>query len=326
MLDAFGRRHVYLRVAVTDRCNLRCGYCMPAKGVPWKRREEILTFDEIGRAVGIFAGLGICKVRLTGGEPTVRPGLVDLARRLARVPGVETLALTTNGVTLEEMAQPFWDAGVRNLNVSLDTLQRSRFEKITGRDRLPEVLRGIAAALAAGFAPLKLNTVVLGTVNDDELLNFVELARGQAINLRFIEYMPVKGNAWSQSRFVPFESMREAIGRVHSLVRVGHGEHTGGVAKDFSIEGFQGRISFITPLSDSFCARCNRLRLTPEGRLKTCLFAPSGLDLKAPMRAGASDEELAALIRAAVAAKPAAHLPMGEMGCGTDAAMNEIGG
>lgn len=326
MIDRFGRRHVYLRLAVTDRCNLRCTYCMPPAGVPWKERAAVLTFEEIERVVRVLTAMGICKVRLTGGEPTVRPGLPGLAARLAAIPGVETLALTTNGVSLEDLARPFRDAGVSKLNVSLDTLRRDRFTRITGRDRLREVLRGIEAALSAGFSPIKLNVVVMGGINDDELCDFVEFSRHRPLNVRFIELMPFKGNGWNPGLHVPFGRMRDAIGERYGLVPAGRLEKTGGVAKDFSIAGFRGNISFITPLSESFCARCNRLRVTADGQLKTCLFYAPELSLRDALRRGASDDELAGLVQDALARKPEAHPDVEDMNREADLSMTQIGG
>ncbi len=325
MIDPFGRRHVYLRLALTHRCNLNCTYCRPS-GCGTVTTGPILPSGSILRLVRIFAALGICKVRLTGGEPTLRPDLPDLVSRIAAVQGIGTLALTTNGVTLGSLAAPLRRAGVENLNVSLDSLRRERFLKITGRDLLPAVLKGIGAALEAGFEPLKLNTVVMGGVNDDELLEFVELARSKPVNIRFIEYMPFRENGWSREGFVSHERMRERIERVHRLVPVGQGEHTGGVAKDFSVEGFRGQISFITPLSDVFCDRCNRLRVTADGKLKTCLFAPAGLDLAKALAREASDAAVARLILEALASKPEKHPEAEELRAGQDLPMNEIGG
>ncbi len=326
MRDAFGREHVYLRVALTDYCNLNCAYCRPHGGPAGPSRVAPLDADALERLVRVLAGLGIRKVRLTGGEPTVRPDLVEIVRRLRGLPGIETLALTTNGVHLARLAVPLRDAGLEKLNVSLDSLRPERFEAITGRSKLDAVLRGIEAALAAGFEPLKVNVVVVRGVNDDELLDFVALGRDRAINVRFIEYMPFRENGWRREGLVPFEEMRDRIAARHALAPVGRGERTGGVAKDFAAAGHAGLISFITPISEDFCGRCNRLRITADGRLKTCLFAPAGVDLARALREGADDGALAMLVLEALASKPEAHPAAEELCARQDQAMNVIGG
>lgn len=325
MRDRHGREHVYLRLAITDRCNLACSYCMPA-GVPRRVEEAPLSFDEIVRLASILARLGIRKVRITGGEPTVREGLVELCEALRAVPGIETLALTTNGVRLGALARPLRAAGVQRLNVSLDSMRPERYAAITGRDLLPAVMAGIDEALAAGFTRLKLNTVVMAGVNDDELLDFVALARERPLEIRFIEFMPFRGNGWSEQRYVPSTEMLARIGAVHPLVPCGNPERTGGVARDFSIPGFAGRVAFVTPFSDSFCHRCNRLRLTAGGLLKTCLYAAPEADLRAALRRGESDEALAATILAALDRKPGSHPPLAQLAGRTETAMNEVGG
>jgi GTP 3',8-cyclase len=326
MRDRFGREHVYLRLALTDYCNLNCAYCRPSAETAPLPRALPLSVDELERLIRVFAGLGIRKVRLTGGEPTMRPDLLDIVRRLGGIPGIETLALTTNGVHLAQLAAPLSEAGLEKLNVSLDSLRPERFMAITGKDKLEAVLRGIDAALDAGFEPLKLNVVVIRGVNDEELLDFVALGRDRAINVRFIEYMPFRENGWRREGLVPFGEMRERIAVRHRLTPVGHGERTGGVAQDFTAEGHLGRISFITPISDDFCGRCNRLRVTADGRLKACLFSPAGADLAGALRQGVDDGTLASLILSALEAKPEAH-PAAEDLCGCqDQAMNVIGG
>lgn len=325
MKDRHGREHVYLRVAVTDRCNLRCSYCMPSTA-SFHGKERLLSSEEIVRLVSIFARLGIRKVRITGGEPTVREGIVELCQRLNSIPGLETLALTTNGVQLKALAQPLFQAGVKRLNVSLDSIRRDRFAKITGRDALPAVMAGIEAALDAGFLPLKVNTVVMKGMNDDELLDFVALARKRPLEIRFIELMPFKGNSWQEERYLPSTAMMETIGAVHSLIPNGKLEHTGGVAKDFAIAGFRGRVSFITPFSDSFCQRCNRLRLTADGRLKTCLYSTPEVDLRAAMRCGKPDEALESTILSALERKRESHPALADLAERTDTIMNEVGG
>ena len=327
MIDRFGRRHVYLRLAITDYCNLSCTYCKPGGATgSGSKRASMMSAGTIERLVRVCAGLGVKKVRITGGEPTVRPDLLEIARRIAGIPGIETLALTTNGVHLAGLAAPLRKAGLEKLNVSLDSLRPERFKAITGSDRLEAVLLGIDAALAAGFAPLKVNVVVMRGVNDDEILEFVALGRHRAINVRFIEYMPFRENGWSREGLVPYEEMLARISRKYPAEPIGSGERTGGVAKDFAIEGHLGRVSFITPISDTFCERCNRLRITADGRLKTCLFAPAGVDLAAAMEGGSTDEELSRLILSALEQKPERHPEAEDLCDHQDQPMNTIGG
>ncbi len=298
LTDGFGRVHTYLRIAVTDRCNLRCVYCMPHDGFISKPRAEILTLEEIERLARLFVGLGIEKIRLTGGEPTVRAGLEWLVTRLAALPELKTLAVTTNGLLLKEQAARLRTAGVQAVNISLDTLRPARFQEITLRDRFIDVLAGIDAARHAGFAPLKLNVVIIKGVNDDQLLDFVEFVRDRPLNIRFIEFMPFRGNRWTKDRFIPWRELQHRISEHYELTSppvdgptpqrgveistssegVRGGEGLGRIpdslpiAKDFTIPGFMGTVSFISPLSEEFCLGCNRLRLTADGALKSCLL------------------------------------------------------
>jgi len=325
LTDAYGRVHTYLRIAVTDRCNLRCVYCMPEEGVPWRPREEILSLEELLRVARVCARLGVRKVRLTGGEPTLRKGITTLVGWLAAVPGIDTVALTTNGVRLAEMAQTLRDAGLTRLNISLDTLRPERFARIGRREYFPQVLAGIDAAGAAGFSTLKLNVVVLAGMNDDELPDFVEFVRERPINVRFIEEMPMPGNGWDEWERFPAPKMKERLEQRYALVPVA-GADPKAVAADYRIDGIRGTISFITPLSDAFCARCSRLRLTADGSIKSCLFHPAEVNLRHALRTGATDEELITLIRAAVALKPEAHPPTGELATANHRLMSDIGG
>lgn len=322
--DRCGRPHTYLRLSVTGRCNLRCSYCMPRGDLAVAGRDESLTFPEMGRLARLFAGLGVTKVRLTGGEPLTRPGLPDLLAHLASVPGIETLALTTNGVLLRELAGPLKRAGLTRLNVSLDTLNPRRFEAITGSDGLALVLSGIEAALAEGF-PLKLNTVVIEGVNDDELLSFVELARDLPLQVRFIELMPFGPHGPSVARGLPTAEVQRRIGEHHRLEPEPDPGKVGS-AKTFHIAGFAGSVGFISPLTEPFCEGCGRLRITPDGKLKSCLFRAPSVDLLQGMRSGRSDAELVAQVRAALAEKAPSHqdlLP----GTGAEhRRMHEIGG
>ncbi|HEY9868377.1 MAG TPA: GTP 3',8-cyclase MoaA [Candidatus Obscuribacterales bacterium] len=324
LIDRFGRKHTYLRISVTDRCNLRCQYCMPQEGIEWKPREEILTFEEIERVARVFVELGITKIRLTGGEPLVRKNLVRLVEALASMPGLETLAMTTNGVLLKDKAHALRQAGLTALNVSLDSLRRERFELIAKRDDHANVMAGIYSALECGFDPLKLNVVVMAGVNDDEILDFVEFVRDKPINVRFIEYMPFKDNEWKVSRVFSYGEMKGAIERRYRLEPLAAGP--GAVAKDFAVGGFLGSVSFITSMTDSFCASCNRLRLTADGSIKSCLFYPAEVFIREEIRAGITDDSLAALIRSAVLLKPPEHPPMEEILASENRAMIEIGG
>jgi len=328
LVDSFGRQHTYLRISVTDRCNLRCIYCMPPQGINIRKREEILNFDEIERVSRIFAEMGVTKIRLTGGEPLVRKNLPNLISRLANLPGIETIGMTTNGVLLKENAHLLKDSGLTKLNISLDTLRPDRFEHIALRNHYVDVQVGINMALAAGFVPLKLNVVVMKGINDDEILDFVEFVRDKPINVRFIEYMPFKFNQWNHARFISYQEMKKRIERHHQLLPLLEKPVPSAVAKDFRIGGFVGTVSFITPMSDHFCDGCNRLRLMADGSIKSCLFHPAEVNLLSTLRSGASDETIAELIHDAVKLKPKAHPRMDDAKGATfeNRTMIEIGG
>lgn len=324
LTDAFGRIHTYLRIAVTDRCNLRCGYCMPEEGVPWRPHADILTYEEIVRVARVCAAQGVRKIRLTGGEPTVRLGIETLVAQLAAVPGIETLALTTNGVRLVELAGRLREAGISRLNISLDTLRPDRFAQITRRDEFPRVMTGIDAALAAGFPVVKLNVVLMAGVNDDELFDFVEFARARPINVRFIEQMPFPRNNWSTGSSVTAAAIKARLAERYALTAMPALD--GQVATDFRLDGICGTISFITPLSEPFCDSCARLRLTADGSIKSCLFHPAEVNLRAALRDGSLDEQITALLLEALGRKPAGHPPAEEMARAAHRAMNDIGG
>jgi cyclic pyranopterin phosphate synthase len=324
LIDRHGRRHTYLRLSVTDRCNLRCAYCMPPQGIDWTPRADILTADELVRLGAIFVGMGIAKIRLTGGEPLSRRDLTSIAARLGALPGLKTLAMTTNGISLATRAQGLRAAGVGALTISLDTLRRDRFKEIAKRDQFQAVMDGIEAAIAAGFTPLKINVVVMRGVNDDEILDFVGWARDRPINIRFIEYMPFPDNHWSTGGLMPYAQMRALIQTEYELIpMVGAANDVG---KDFKIAGHQGAVSFVTSMTESFCGGCNRLRVTADGNIKSCLFQPAELSLRDAMRAGAPDVEIERLITSAVLGKQAAHPPMEELMSMKNRNMIEIGG
>ena len=306
LIDSFGREHTYLRISVTDRCNLRCSYCMPPYGIHLKERIEILTFDEIERVVKIFASMGINKIRITGGEPLVRKDLPKLIERLANISGIQIIGMTTNGVLLKSYASELKSAGLTHINISLDTLHPLRFEMISGRQHFNDVMNGIHASLDAGFQPLKLNVVVMGGVNDDELLDFVEFVKDKPINVRFIEYMPFKFNQWNHAQFVSFQQMFKSISEKYQL-RPSEPLDKNSVSKDFLIDGIMGKISFITSMSDHFCGTCNRIRLTADGSIKSCLFHPAEVNLRSALRGEDSDEVIEKLILSAVLQKQYEH-------------------
>ncbi len=326
LTDAFGRKHTYLRIALTERCNLRCRYCMPAEGVPLKPREEILTYEEILRIARLLIGEGIRKIRLTGGEPLVRKEAVELISGLdaMRPLGLETLAMTTNGLLLSGRVAEIRRHGVDRLNISLDTLEADRFREITRRKGHEKVLAVIDEALAEGYASVKINCVVMRGTNDDELLSFVEMTRHKPIEVRFIEYMPFDENGWHGDRLVPFAEMLERIRSRVALVPLGGGPND--VAKVYRADGYTGKIGFITSMTDHFCSGCSRLRITADGHLKVCLFGPAEMSLRDVMRSGATDGEVLESVRAAVLRKHARHAGMDTIAATPNRPMILIGG
>jgi GTP 3',8-cyclase len=307
LIDAHGRRISDLRVSVTDRCNFRCQYCMPAEGLPWLAREEILTFEEIKRLVRLLARLGVEDVRLTGGEPLVRRDFPRLVAMLAGIDGVRDLSLTTNGYLLERDAEALVTAGIDRVNVSIDSLARDRFFQITRRDALPQVLRGLDAIAAhERVRPIKVNAVAMRDFTEREVLGFAELARTSDYQVRFIEFMPLDADrAWSPDSVLTGGEIRAMIEAVHPLVELER--EPSATARVYRFADDAGEIGFINPVSEPFCADCNRLRLTAEGELRTCLFSVHETDLRGPMRAGSSDAELAEIIRGAVWRKELKH-------------------
>lgn len=305
---------------------------MPPSGIELRQRSEILTFDEIERVAKIFAAMGVNKIRLTGGEPLVRKNLPKLIQKLATIPGIQTIGITTNGVLLKDFAHQLKQVGVTNLNISLDTLRPSRFEMISGRQHFNDVIDGINASLGAGFQPLKLNVVVMGGVNDDELLDFVEFVRDKPINVRFIEYMPFKFNQWNQAKFVSFHQMVELIGVKYELQPIISIDQNA-VAKDYWINGrrldssrVMGTVSFITSMSEHFCGTCNRIRLTADGSIKSCLFHPAEINLRSALRDNTSDEIINGMIHSAIIAKPFGHPAAEELVTIENRSMIQIGG
>jgi GTP 3',8-cyclase len=307
LFDGHGRRISDLRVSVTDRCNFRCQYCMPAEGLPWLERTEILTFEEIERLVRVMAEMGVSDLRLTGGEPLVRRDFPRLVAMLARVPGVEDLSLTTNGYLLERDAAALVEAGINRVNVSIDSLQRDHFFQLTRRDSLPQVLRGLHAIAAhPEVHPIKVNAVALRGFTEEEALPFAEFARTTAFQVRFIEFMPLDGDhAWSPDQVLTGDEIRAIIDRVHPLEEAPREPHA--TARVFRFADGPGEIGFINPVSEPFCGDCNRIRLTADGKLRTCLFSLHETDLREPLRAGGSDAELEKILRDAVWRKELKH-------------------
>lgn len=301
MRDQFGRTIDYLRISITDRCNLRCQYCMPAEGAAWVPHSSILTFEEIEAVVRVLVRLGIRKVRLTGGEPLVRRGVVSLVERLASVEGIDDLSLTTNGLLLKPLARPLRDAGLHRVNVSLDSLHPSRFAELTRGGRLQDVLDGIEAAFSEGLGPVKLNVVLVNGFNTDEIEPFVELTKTRDIEVRFIELMPIAEQArWSLDHFVSNQLVLRTVPQLEPLT----GRPASSPAELYRVPGWPGRVGLISPVSCSFCAGCNRVRLTADGQLKTCLHSDEGTNLRAVLREGGDGE---AAVRDALERKPRAH-------------------
>ena len=304
LLDTFGRVHRDLRISVTDRCNFRCTYCMPPEGLDWLPRSELLTFEEIERVARMLVErFGVHSIRLTGGEPTVRARLAGLVGMLA--PLGTDLALTTNGVTLSLLADDLAAAGLRRINISLDSLQADRFRDVTLRDDLHRVLDGVDAALAAGLDPVKINVVVMRDVNDDELLDFAAFGRDKGVEVRFIEYMPLDAEeGWRKEAVVSLTEITQRIGEVFPFEAHRQGSEPASRFRYLDGKGYFGVVASVTR---SFCGSCDRIRLTADGQFRNCLFGLEEYDLRAPLRGGASDDDLAEIVRGAVRDKWAGH-------------------
>ena len=326
LVDRYQRLITYLRVSVTDRCNLRCVYCMPAEGVPLRRHEEILSYEDIERVVRAAAGMGIRFVRLTGGEPLARKGLPDLVRMLRAISWLKELTMTTNGTLLAAQAQALAEAGLDRVNISLDTLRPERFRRITRLGELEDAWAGIRAAEEAGLVPLKLNTVVMRDLNDDEVAELARLTLGHPWHVRFIELMPLGSHVlWDEERYVPASEVRQRIEARLGPLSPAQRPAGNGPARTYRLQGSLGTVGLITPRSRHFCPSCNRLRLTADGCLRPCLLSDIEVDLRGPLRSGAGDEELRGLIRSTVELKPMCH-HLEEIGGPQRRAMVEIGG
>ncbi|XP_051852852.1 molybdenum cofactor biosynthesis protein 1 isoform X1 [Antechinus flavipes] len=309
LTDTFGRRHNYLRISLTEKCNLRCQYCMPEEGVPLTPKADLLTTKEILILSQLFVKEGVNKIRLTGGEPLIRPDVLDIVAQLHQLDGLKSIAITTNGINLARLLPQLQRAGLNAINISLDTLVPAKFEFITRRKGFHKVMEGIHKAIELGFYPVKVNCVVMRGFNEDELLDFVALSEGLPLDVRFIEYMPFDGNKWNFKKMVSYKEMLDMIQqRWPELEKLP--EEDCSTSKAFKIPGSQGQISFITSMSENFCGSCNRLRITADGNLKVCLFGNSEVSLRDHLRAGASEEELLSIIGAAVGRKKEQHAGM----------------
>jgi cyclic pyranopterin phosphate synthase len=308
LIDTFGRVHTNLRISVTDRCNIRCFYCMPADNVQFMDRRELLTFEEIERIVRVAVPLGLRKIRLTGGEPLVRRNLHVLVRMLSAIEGIADIGLTTNGILLAEQAQDLFDAGLRRINVSLDALDPQKFEKITRRQGYERVIAGIQAAQEAGFDPVKVNAVAVRGLTEDEVVPFGHFARRSGVEIRFIEFMPLDAdNAWQREKVLFAHEIVEVLEReiMPLIPRPGGDPHA--PASEFMFADGVGKIGFIASVSRPFCMSCDRFRITADGKLRNCLFSLDETDVKTMLRAGAADAEIAQAIRDSIAAKKEGH-------------------
>jgi len=308
LVDTHGRTVRDLRISVTDRCNLRCVYCMPAEGMPWLQRSDLLTYEELTRLARVCIECGVTGVRLTGGEPTVREDLPALVRMLNDIAPDLDLSLTTNALKLPQLARELRDAGLRRVNISLDTLSRERFHQLARRDRLSDVLAGLDAAKAAGFSPIKVNAVLMRGVNDDEAVPLARWARDEGYELRFIEWMPLDfGHTWDRSKLVSADEILAAIGAEFTL-ELEPGADPSAPATLYRYADGAGRVGVIASVTRPFCGRCDRIRLTADGQIRTCLFAHDEYDLRGLMRGGASDDALEQRLREAVLRKKPGHL------------------
>ncbi|MGE3271237.1 MAG: GTP 3',8-cyclase MoaA [Chloroflexota bacterium] len=328
LIDSFGRHIEDLRISITDRCNFRCTYCMPEEGMTWLKSDRLLTFEEIGRLARIAVALGITELRLTGGEPTLRPGLPDLVRDLAQIEGTSSLSLTTNGFLLKKLAGPLAEAGLTRINVSLDTLQHDKFHWITRRNALTPVLEGLAELEKhPSIRPIKVNAVGMRNFTEDEIIDFAKWARKTGYIVRWIEFMPLDADGnWERDRVLTGAEIKEIIER-EFMPLVPVDAEASSTSRRYRFADGIGEIGFISPVSEPFCATCNRIRLTADGQLRTCLFSVDEWDLREPMRSGATDRELADIFLEAVAHKEKKHqINEGEQFQRASRSMSQIGG
>uniref|UniRef100_A0A3B3ZSU5 Molybdenum cofactor biosynthesis protein 1 n=1 Tax=Periophthalmus magnuspinnatus TaxID=409849 RepID=A0A3B3ZSU5_9GOBI len=309
LTDTFGRRHSYLRISLTEKCNLRCQYCMPEDGVKLTPKAQLLSTAEILTIARLFVHEGVNKIRLTGGEPLIRPDVVDIIAELRKLEGLKTIAVTTNGLNLARSLPRLKQAGLSHINISLDTLVPAKFEFIVRRKGFHKVMESIDKAIEIGYNPVKVNCVIMRGFNDDEVLDFVALTEKKPVEVRFIEYMPFDGNKWNFKKMVSYQEMLDQI-RQHwpdiGMLQTGPTD----TSKTYQVPGFKGQVGFITSMSEHFCGTCNRLRITADGNLKVCLFGNTEVSLRDVIRSGASDEELLQIIGAAVGRKKKQHAGM----------------
>jgi cyclic pyranopterin phosphate synthase len=307
LIDNFNRHINYLRISVTDRCNLRCTYCMPKEGLSQIGHDDILRYEEILRIARIAAKKGISKIRITGGEPLVRKNIISLVSDINSIEGIEDISITTNGVLLKKCAAQLKKAGLKRINISLDSLEKNKYSEITRGGNLDDVLQGITEAKLNGFNPIKINFVPLKGINDNEIATIAKLTMNRPVHIRFIEFMPVNvKNEWSNDHYIPSEKIKKGLEEIAPLLPVERDEHTG-PARMFKFKNAKGQIGFISPLSNHFCDSCNRLRLTADGKLRTCLFSDQETDLRTPIRNGCTDKELEEIITSAILNKPEKH-------------------
>jgi cyclic pyranopterin phosphate synthase len=308
LIDTFGRIHTNLRISVTDRCNIRCFYCMPAENVQFMDRQDLLTFDEIERFVRISVPLGLTKIRLTGGEPLVRRDLHLLVKKLSAIPQIQDIGLTTNGILLAEQAQDLWNAGLRRINVSLDALNPVKFKEITRRDGYEKVLEGIEAAQRVGFDPVKINAVSIRGMTEDEIIPLANFARRAGVEIRFIEFMPLDAdNAWERDKVLFAHEILEKLAGEFGLLIPCPDQDPHAPATEFQFADGKGRIGLISSVSQPFCTQCDRFRITADGKLRNCLFSLEETDVRAMLRIAAPEAEIAQAIRASIAAKKEGH-------------------
>lgn len=322
MQDQFKRQIEYMRISITDRCNLRCQYCMPHQGIDWIPHDQILTYEELLRVMRISTSLGFKRFRVTGGEPLVRAGVLNFLKQASQIPGVEDLMITTNGILLGDMAQDLKEAGVDRVNISLDTFDEEKFREITRGGEIKKVLKGIEESLRVGLNPVKVNVVVVRGFNSHELPRFMELARDNPLHVRFIELMPIGISSDKRSEFVPIDEMKEILGLEGAKPIDIPG---GGPANYVTSDGFKGSIGFISAISKHFCNTCNRVRLTPDGKLRPCLHSPKETNLRDILRSGKSDDEIREILTQVIQQKPAEH-HMNDEAWQDTRIMSQIGG